>query len=178
MSDNLFPYVLQSNILNDPTINNIKKFLKSVVRPVKKCTHNDSINIYVFINQKKLMNIDSINKISKKDEDSLVNFCKEYEGGVFLLFLHTSKMLWHANFRDLSAKFDFTAYGTFPKLKPGVWMSYSSGEYDSGIAHDPSTGDSGTFDEYNLDNKEAKKRNISWIKSFLTIKESGLKKFL
>jgi len=177
MSEILFPYVLQSNVLNDPSIKNIQKILKSVVKPIKKFTHRDPLNIYVFINQKKIMNIDNANKLSKEDEDSLVNFCKEYEGSVFLLFFHTSKMLWHANFRNLSAKFDFTAYGTYPKLKPGVWMSYSGGEYDSGIAHDPSTGDTGSFDEYNLTNKEAKKRNITWIKNYLSIKESDLKKF-
>tara|TARA_B110000285_G_scaffold226735_1_gene286952 strand:+ start:540 stop:1076 length:537 start_codon:yes stop_codon:yes gene_type:complete len=177
MSEILYPYVLQSNVLNDPSIKNIQKILKSVVKPIKKFTHRDPLNIYVFINQKKIMNIDNANKLSKEDEDSLVKFCKEYEGSVFLLFFHTSKMLWHANFRNLSAKFDFTAYGTYPKLKPGVWMSYSGGEYDSGIAHDPSTGDTGSFDEYNLTNKEAKKRNITWIKNYLSIKESDLKKF-
>jgi hypothetical protein len=177
MSEILYPYVLQSNVLNDPSIKNIQKILKSVVKPIKKFIHRDPLNIYVFINQKKIMNIDNANKLSKEDEDSLVKFCKEYEGSVFLLFFHKSKMLWHANFRNLSAEFDFTAYGTYPKLKPGVWMSYSGGEYDSGIAHDPSTGDTGSFDEYNLTNKEAKKRNITWIKNYLSIKESDLKKF-
>ena len=46
------------------------------------------------------------------------------------------------------------------------------------IVHDPLTGDTASFDEYNLNNKEAKKRKISWIKNYLTIKEKDLKKFL
>ena len=96
----------------------------------------------------------------------------------FFLFFHRSKMLWHANFRDMSAKFDFTAYGTFSKFKPGIWMGYSGGEYDSGIVYDPTTEDTASFDEYNLNNKEAKKRKISWIKSYLTIQEKDIKKFL
>ena len=87
-------------------------------------------------------------------------------------------MLWLANFRDLSAKFDFTAYGTFYKFKPGIWMGYSSGEYDSGIVHDPITGDHASFEEYNLDNKKAKSSKITWIKNYLTIQEEDIKKFL
>ncbi len=35
-----------------------------------------------------------------------------------------------------------------------------------------------SFDEYNLNNKEAKKRKIAWIKNYLTIQEKDIKKFL
>ena len=179
MDEKLFAYVIQSNASEENTnLSYLKKFLKVVIKSLKKCTRNDDLNIYLFINSKKLLNVNDLNKISKDDEENLTKFCKEYEGSFFFLFFHRSKMLWHANFRDMSAKFDFTAYGTFSKFKPGIWMGYSGGEYDSGIVYDPTTEDTASFNEYNLNNKEAKERKISWIKSYLTIQEKDIKKFL
>src|SRR6056300_744669 len=168
MHEKLFAYVIQSNTFEENTnLSHLKKLAKVVIKSLKKCTRNDDLNIYLFINSKKLMNVNDLNKISKDNE-----------GSVFFLFFHSSKMLWHANFRDLSVKFDFTAYGTFSKFKPGIWMGYSGGEYDSGIVHDPLTGDTASFDEYNLNNKEAKNRKISWIKNYLKIQKKDLRKFL
>ena len=179
MNEKLFPYVIQTNASEENTnLSHLKKFLKVVIKSLKKCTRNDDLNIYQFISSKKLMNVNDLNKISKDNEENLIKFCKEYEGSFFFLFFHRSKMLWHANFRDMSAKFDFTAYGTFSKFKPGIWMGYSGGEYDSGIVYDPTTEDTASFNEYNLNNKEAKERKISWIKSYLTIQEKDIKKFL
>ena len=179
MDEKLFAYVIQSNSSEENTnLSHLKKLAKVVIKSLKKCTRNDDLNIYLFISSKKLLNVNDLNKISKDNEENLIRFCKEYEGSVFFLFFHSSKMLWHANFRDMSAKFDFTAYGTFSKFKPGIWMGYSGGEYDSGIVHDPLTGDTASFDEYNLNNKEARNRKISWIKSYLIIQEKDLKKFL
>ena len=57
-------------------------------------------------------------------------------------------------------------------------MGYSGGEYDSGIVHDPLTGDHASFEEYNLNNEEAKSSKITWIKNYLTIQEKDIKKFL
>ena len=179
MDEKLFAYVIQSNSSEENTnLSHLKKLLKVVIKSLKKCTRNDDLNIYLFISSKKLLNVNDLNKISKDNEENLIKFCKEYEGSFFFLFFHSSKMLWYANFRDMSAKFDFTAYGTFSKFKPGIWMRYSGGEYDSGIVYDPTTEDTASFDEYNLNNKEAKKRKISWIKSYLTIQEKDIKKFL
>ena len=179
MDEKLFAYVIQSNPSDENTnLSHLKKLLKVVIKSLKKCTRNDDLNIYLFISSKKLLNVNDLNKISKDNEENLIKFCKEYEGSFFFLFFHSSKMLWYANFRDMSAKFDFTAYGTFSKFKPGIWMGYSGVEYDSGIVYDPTTEDTASFDEYNLNNKEAKKRKISWIKSYLTIQEKDIKKFL
>ena len=179
MDEKLFAYVIQSNPSDENTnLSHLKKLLKVVIKSLKKCTRNDDLNIYLFISSKKLLNVNDLNKISKDNEENLIKFCKEYEGSFFFLFFHSSKMLWYANFRDMSAKFDFTAYGTFSKFKPGIWMGYSGGEYDSGIVYDPTTEDTASFDEYNLNNKDAKKRKISWIKSYLTIQEKDIKKFL
>ena len=179
MDEKLFAYVIQSNSSEENTnLSHLKKLLKVVIKSLKKCTRNDDLNIYLFISSKKLLNVNDLNKISKDNEENLIKFCKEYEGSFFFLFFHSSKMLWYANFRDMSAKFDSTAYGTFSKFKPGSWMGYSGGEYDSGIVYDPTTEDTASFDEYNLNNKEAKKRKISWIKSYLTIQEKDIKKFL
>ena len=179
MADKLFAYVIQSNIFEEnQNISHLKKFSKLVIKSLQKCTRNNDLNVYQFINQKKLLDANDVSKISKVNEDNLLKFCKEYEGSAFFLFFHHSKMLWLANFRDLSAKFDFTAYGTFYKFKPGIWMGYSSGEYDSGIVHDPITGDHASFEEYNLDNKKAKSSKITWIKNYLTIQEKDIKKFL
>ena len=179
MDEKQFAYVIQTTASEENTkLSNLIKIAKVVTKSLKKTIRNNDLNIYQFISPKKLVNANNLSKISKDNEEDLIKFCKEYEGSAFFLFFYRSKFLWHANFRDMSAKFDFTAYGTFSKFKPGVWMGYSGGEYDSGIVHDPLTGDVASFDEYNLNNKEAKKRKISWIKNYLTIQEKDIKKFL
>lgn len=87
MEEKLFAHVIQSNVFEEnQNISHLKKFSKLVIKSLQKCTRNNDLNVYQFINQKKLLNANDVSKISKDNEDNLLKFCKEYEGSVFFSF--------------------------------------------------------------------------------------------
>ena len=176
MSEN-FSFVIQTYLSEDYSIKNIKKTAVSLQKEIRKTTRDQNLEVYVIINEKRFVPLSKIETLKPDMEKDLLVFCKKMEN-LFVLFYYKSKMLWFANFRNMSKKIDFTAYGTYPKQKPGVWMSYSGGEYDEGIAHDPSTGEDGNYKDYNLSNSFAKKRNLQWIMDVLNIKEQIILKTL
>ena len=56
MADKLFAYVIQSNIFEEnQNISYLKKFSKLVIKSLQKCTRNNDLNVYQFINQKKII---------------------------------------------------------------------------------------------------------------------------
>ena len=172
-----FSFVLQTYLMDDFSLKNIKKTANTLLKELKKTTRNQALEIYVIINEKRFIPLSKLATIKPEMEKDLIEFCKKTEN-LYILFYHTSKMLWFANFRNVSKKIDFTAYGTYPKQKPGVWMSYSGGEYDEGIAFDPLTQADGNYKDYNLSNSFAKKRKLQWIMDVLNIKEEIILKTL
>ena len=53
MAETLFAYVIQSNVFEEnQNISHLKKFSKLATKSLKKCTRNNDLNVYQFINQK------------------------------------------------------------------------------------------------------------------------------
>jgi len=136
-----FSYVIQTAIYEPDKLNlkEIKKNSIILLEELKKTTRNSSLDIYVMVGETTFIPLSKFGTMSENMQKDLIQFCKKMES-LFVLFYHPSKGLWHANFRDMSNNLDFTAYGTFQKFKPGVWMSYSGGEYESGIIVDGNGG--------------------------------------
>ena len=172
-----YSYVLQISLLEEANLKEIEKSSKILLKELKKVTRNSSLEIYILLSEKRFVPLSNLKTIKPEMQKELLNFYNKMES-FFILFFHTSKMLWFANFRDVSKKIDFTAYGTYPKQKPGVWMSYSEGNYDEGIAFDPISQSDGNYKDYNLSNNYAKKRKLQWIMNVLELKEDLILKTL